>query len=224
MPMTTDADFKALVRARMAQTGQSYTAARADLLLSREATGRDHATPDDDAASETAPSAASAASAEPIRSSPTTTSAAAERTPDEVFRDKTLRAFFDGERLRSIPAKRRARVVVLLQLLRRFESGRTYAEHEVNDLLRRSHDDVASLRRELVDYRYLERADGRYWVTDQAPVRDANETQEVPASEADLLTAMREGGPGALNAAAWPTPRRRSRGAGERRRPSSTGP
>ncbi len=201
MPMTTDADFKALVRARMAQTGQTYTAARADLLLRREATGRDHPRSDDDAATATAASAASAAtaavavSAEPIRSRPTITSAAAERTPDEVFRDKTLRAFFDGERLRSIPAKRKARVVVLLELLRRFEPGRTYAEREVNDLLRASHDDVASLRRELVDYRYLERADGRYWVTNQDPVRDANETQEVPAGEADLLAAMRSPAP-----------------------------
>lgn len=200
MPMTTDADFKALVRARMAQTGQTYAAARADLLLRRDATG-DHPRSDGDAATATAASAASAAtaavavSAEPIRSRPTITSAAAERTPDEVFRDKTLRAFFDGERLRSIPAKRKARVVVLLELLRRFEPGRTYAEREVNDLLRASHDDVASLRRELVDYRYLERADGRYWVTNQDPVRDANETQEVPAGEADLLAAMRSPAP-----------------------------
>lgn len=200
MPMTTDADFKALVRARMAQTGQTYTAARADLLLRRDATG-DHPRSDGDAATATAASAASAApaavavSAEPIRSRPTITSAAAERTPDEVFRDKTLRAFFDGERLRSIPAKRKARVVVLLELLRRFEPGRTYAEREVNDLLRASHDDVASLRRELVDYRYLERADGRYWVTNRDPVRDANETQEVPAGEADLLAAMRSPAP-----------------------------
>ena len=200
MPMTTDADFKALVRARMAQTGQTYTAARADLLLRRDATG-DHPRSDGDAATATAASAASAAtaavavSAEPIRSRPTITSAAAERTPDEVFRDKTLRAFFDGKRLRSIPAKRKARVVVLLELLRRFEPGRTYAEREVNDLLRASHDDVASLRRELVDYRYLERADGRYWVTNRDPVRDANETQEVPAGEADLLAAMRSPAP-----------------------------
>lgn len=203
MPMTTDADFKALVRARMAQTGQTYTAARADLLLRRDATG-DHPRSDGDAATATAASAASAApaapaataaSTEPIRSRPTITSAAAERTPDEVFRDKTLRAFFDGKRLRSIPAKRKARVVVLLELLRRFEPGRTYAEREVNDLLRASHDDVASLRRELVDYRYLERADGRYWVTNRDPVRDANETQEVPAGEADLLAAMRSPAP-----------------------------
>jgi hypothetical protein len=83
-------------------------------------------------------------------------------------------------------------VVVLLEVLRRFEAGRTYTEPEVNALLRQAHDDVAFLRRELVDYRYLERADGSYWVTTQAPVRDANEAQEVPASEADLLAAMRQ--------------------------------
>jgi hypothetical protein len=44
---------------------------------------------------------------------------------------------------------------------------------------------------ELVDYRYLERADGRYWVTTQTPERDANEAQEVPTAEAALLEAMR---------------------------------
>ncbi len=185
MPMTTDADFKALVRARMAQTGQTYTAARADLLLDRESAGGARTVSDN----------VSSAEATVPASPGTGATAPGPPTPDEVFRDKTLRAFFEGERLRSIPAKRKARVVVLLELLRRFEPGRTYAEPEVNDLLRRSHDDVASLRRELVDYRYLERADGRYWVTDQAPVRDANESQEVPAGEADLLAAMRAPAP-----------------------------
>jgi hypothetical protein len=144
-----------------------------------------------------------------------------------VFRDKTLRAFFDGERLRSIPAKRRARVVVLLELLRRFESGRTYAEHEVNDLLRASHDDVASLRRELVDYRYLERADGRYWVT--RPGSGAGR-------ERDPGGASQRGGPADCDAGGrpWRAQRGSVRQGGERlgedlmvalerRRPSSSG-
>ena len=60
-----------------------------------------------------------------------------------------MRTFFDGERLRSIPAKRKARVAVLLELLRRFEPGRRYAEREVNDILRHAHPDVALLRRDL---------------------------------------------------------------------------
>jgi hypothetical protein len=169
MPMTTDSDFKTLVRARMAQTGQPYTAARAQIMAERTAAPDQHR-----------PNPAVAPEADP------------QRTADDAYYAKTVRSFFVGDRLRAIPAKRKARVVVLLEVLRRFEAGRTYTEPEVNALLRQAHDDVAFLRRELVDYRYLERADGSYWVTTQAPVRDANEAQEVPASEADLLAAMRQ--------------------------------
>lgn len=96
-----------------------------------------------------------------------------EPTASEVVRDpqheRHVRIFFDGPRLRSIPAKRKARVSVLLELLTRFEPGRRYAEAEVNDVLRTAHDDVAYLRRELVDYRYLEREDGVYRVSEKAP-------------------------------------------------------
>lgn len=103
---------------------------------------------------------------------------------------KTIRAFFDGRRLISIPAKRRARVAVLLELLRGFEAGRDYTEAEVNEILREAHPDVAFLRRELVDYRYLTRADGIYRVADAPPVRDANERQEVPSGEAEWLGSL----------------------------------
>lgn len=162
--MTKDADLKALVRARMERTGENYTTAGAALLDTEPAS-----TPTDKA---TVPTQAS----EP-------------HTPDP-FVEKTVRTFFDGERLRSIPTKRRARVAVLLHLLRRFEVGRDYAEREVNDILRTAHDDISTLRRELVDYRYLLRADGIYRVTEVAPVRDTIEAQEVPRDEAARLAAL----------------------------------
>ncbi|HMR48617.1 MAG TPA: metalloregulator ArsR/SmtB family transcription factor [Arachnia sp.] len=111
-------------------------------------------------------------------------------TPVDAEQARTLRVFFDGERLRSIPTKRKARVAVLVELLRRFEPGREYTEREVGDILRRAHDDVALLRRELVDYRYLVRADGIYRVNDQLPTRDATEAQEVPAGEAEWFPAL----------------------------------
>ena len=63
----------------------------------------------------------------------------------------------------------------------------------MNDVLRAAHDDVASLRRELVDYRYLAREGGVYWVNPEVPVRDANEAQEVPAGEADWLREVVRG-------------------------------
>lgn len=108
----------------------------------------------------------------------------------DAFHAKTVRTFFDGERLKQIPAKRRARVAVLVELLKRFEPGVRYSEPEVNALLRTAHDDVALLRRELVDYRYLKREFGYYWVTDEVPERSANEAQEVPAGEADWLGVL----------------------------------
>jgi hypothetical protein len=76
--------------------------------------------------------------------------------------DRVLRTFVRDDRLVSIPAQRTKRQVVLRWLAGRFEVGRTYTEREVNVLLSRSHDDVATLRRELVASRLLARADGRY--------------------------------------------------------------
>ncbi len=109
---------------------------------------------------------------------------------------RAVRIFFDGPRLRQIPAKRKARVSVLLELLRRFEAGRDYSEREVNAILREAHDDVATLRRELVDYRYLVRAGGVYRVAEVPPTRDANEAQEVPGDEAAWLGALIRGAVG----------------------------
>lgn len=112
---------------------------------------------------------------------------------DDPAHARTVRIFFDGPRLRSIPAKRRARASVLLELLRRFEPGRRYPETEVNALLREAHDDVAFLRRELIEYRYLEREAGEYWVAETPPERGPNEAQEVPAGEAAWLRALIRG-------------------------------
>jgi len=64
---------------------------------------------------------------------------------------KVLRTFLDDEgRLRSIPAARAKRAVVLEYLADHLEADRTYRELELNAVLRRFHDDVATLRRELV--------------------------------------------------------------------------
>jgi hypothetical protein len=90
-----------------------------------------------------------------------------------------LRAFFDGSRLRQIPASRKKRVIVLRRLLQRFAPGRSYPESEVNDLLREAHDDVATLRRELVDYGFMVRDRGIYRIATELPARGSTVTQEV---------------------------------------------
>ena len=89
-------------------------------------------------------------------------------------RAKGLRDFFEDGRLKQIPAQRKKRVIVLQHLLTRFEVGRTYTERDVNELLRQAHEDVATLRRELVDYGFMTRTNGIYEVATALPARGPN--------------------------------------------------
>lgn len=77
---------------------------------------------------------------------------------------KVMRDFVDEDgRLRSIPAQRKKRAVILDWLAERFEPGTRYGEREVNEVIRPVHADVATLRRELVAVGRLARQDGVYW-------------------------------------------------------------
>jgi hypothetical protein len=90
-----------------------------------------------------------------------------ERVPLEEalkHRDAVLRAFLDAHgRLSAIPSKHSKRLVVLDHLAQRFEPGAHYPETEVNRILREVHDDVAALRRYLVEEGFLDREGGVYW-------------------------------------------------------------
>jgi biotin operon repressor len=73
----------------------------------------------------------------------------------------------DGS-LKEIPAQRKKLEAVLRYVVRDFEPGRRYPEKKVNEILSRFHEDTASLRRELVASRLMERAGGggEYWRVD----------------------------------------------------------
>lgn len=76
---------------------------------------------------------------------------------------KVLRAFFEGERLLSIPAQHSKRLVVLRQIAETvFERKRKYPEKEVNQLLAVRNPDAASLRRYLVDEGFMTRKSSVY--------------------------------------------------------------
>ena len=76
-----------------------------------------------------------------------------------------LRNFLNADgKLTAFPAKRKMKVYALFYLAEKFESGREYSEREINDILLDWHTfaDPATLRRELYDYRFLDRSpDGR---------------------------------------------------------------
>jgi hypothetical protein len=103
--------------------------------------------------------------------------------PESGQRAKVLRDFFDGQRLRQIPAQRKKRVIVLQHLVTWFDPAQDYPEREVNDLLREAHPDVATLRRELVDYGFMTRAGGVYRVARELPARSTQVDQEIAGDE-----------------------------------------
>jgi biotin operon repressor len=70
----------------------------------------------------------------------------------------------DGS-LKTIPAQRKKLEAVLRHVVRAFEPGRRYSEQQVNRILKRFHEDTASLRRELVGCGLMKRegGGGDYW-------------------------------------------------------------
>jgi hypothetical protein len=87
------------------------------------------------------------------------------------YDQKVLRDYLENGKLTTIPAQRKKRDAILRYLAGQFEVGRTYSEKEVNQILVTYHDDVATLRRELVagPARLLARENGRYWRLDPVP-------------------------------------------------------
>ena len=70
---------------------------------------------------------------------------------------------FKNGKLVQWPAKRTKRLVVLDHLAQNFDIGKRYKEAEINDLLKAFTDDVATMRRYLVDEQFLDRGNGEYW-------------------------------------------------------------
>jgi ArsR family transcriptional regulator len=81
---------------------------------------------------------------------------------EDAYREKVLRAFFKHGRLTQIPAQQKKRLVVLEHLLQEFEPGRPYPERQVNHILMDFNEDVATLRREMIEHGLMTREKGIY--------------------------------------------------------------
>ncbi len=83
----------------------------------------------------------------------------------DAYRDNVLRNFIKRGRLTHIPAQRKKFQVVLEKIVQEFEPEHRYPEREVNHILLEYHDDVAALRRGLIDFGLMQRERGEYWRT-----------------------------------------------------------
>ena len=67
--------------------------------------------------------------------------------------------------LKEIPAQRKKLEAILRYVVRDFEPGKRYSEKQVIEILSCFYEDTASLRRELVGAKLMERegGEGKYW-------------------------------------------------------------
>jgi len=86
---------------------------------------------------------------------------------EDAYRKKVIRAFFRQGRLVQIPAQQKKKQVILEEIVKAFTPGERYSEWDVNKMLVDFNEDVASLRRYLVEFKLMDRAKGSYWRIDQ---------------------------------------------------------
>jgi biotin operon repressor len=79
----------------------------------------------------------------------------------KVIRDYSKR---DGS-LKTLPSQRKKLEAILRYVVRAFDMEKRYSEKQVNEILRRYHEDTATLRRELVGCGLMKRegGGGEYW-------------------------------------------------------------
>ncbi|WP_223067450.1 metalloregulator ArsR/SmtB family transcription factor [Paenibacillus caui] len=89
-------------------------------------------------------------------------------TKNETMRKSVLSNFFakDG-RLKQIPSQLKKKVIVLEYFAQQLEPGRKYEEKEINEFIKRYHEDYATLRRELIMHQFMYRENGIYELNPQ---------------------------------------------------------
>ena len=69
---------------------------------------------------------------------------------EEAYRQGVIKSFLKYGKLQTIPVQRKKKLIILEELVKSFEKGRTYTEKEVNLILADFNDDFCTLRREMI--------------------------------------------------------------------------
>lgn len=81
-----------------------------------------------------------------------------------AYRQKVIYAFMEYGKLKTIPAQRKKKRIILEEIAKVFSPDKIYSEREVNLLIADFHDDFCTLRRDLISEGLMERKDGTYWI------------------------------------------------------------
>ncbi len=103
--------------------------------------------------------------------------AAQQAQRDAEYRQKVIDSFFRYGKLKSIPAQRKKKRIILEELVKSFREEQPYTEREVNEIIGAMHEDYCTLRRELVGEGLMVRDGGIYRRVRQEDSDPAAESQ-----------------------------------------------
>lgn len=107
-----------------------------------------------------------------MKKTPLYTKPSVAEAPDNRENEKIIKRYFPESyfgRLKTLTMKEKNRLIILKHIAKNFKRGKKYAEKEINSILSDIYDDYASIKRYLIDYKFMERAsDGSfYWLTER---------------------------------------------------------
>ncbi|MBQ0138300.1 MAG: DUF2087 domain-containing protein [Kurthia sp.] len=90
-------------------------------------------------------------------------------TKEMEFLNRVFPEGLDGELIR-LPKKHKQKIWVLKVFSRKFIEGKRYSEKEVNELLKKQYVDYVTLRRDLYEFKFIDRLDdgSAYWLVETA--------------------------------------------------------
>ncbi len=80
----------------------------------------------------------------------------------DEYKNKVLENFFKGKQLKSIPVQRKKRVIILEEIAKDFEYHKEYKESTVNEIIKKTHEDFCTIRREFIMEKLFTRENGVY--------------------------------------------------------------
>jgi hypothetical protein len=87
----------------------------------------------------------------------------------ENYQTNVLKAFLNKEgKLKSIPSQKKKKLVVLEYLVSQLDYDKSYSEAQINEFIKKYHEDFCTIRREFILNGFMDRDAGYYTKKKQA--------------------------------------------------------
>jgi len=81
---------------------------------------------------------------------------------DEIYRQKVISTFMADGKIAKMPAQLKKKLILIEEICRAFEMGKSYTEKEMNIAIADYYDDFCMVRRVFIDYGLFSRENGIY--------------------------------------------------------------